>query len=174
MLDEVDTITAAWRSERPDLDLEPIQVLSRISRIAQLLDERRSQAFAEHGLAGHEFDVLAALRRAGPPYEQTPGQLIEATHVTSGTMTNRLDRLAARRLIVRRDHPADGRQVIIRLTAAGRRRVDGAFEALLASEQALLAGLPAGQQASLAAGLRRLLGLAAGANQAGADEAGAK
>jgi DNA-binding MarR family transcriptional regulator len=77
-------------------------------------------------------------------------------------MTNRLDRLAARRLIVRRDHPADGRQVIIRLTSAGRRRVDGAFEALLASEETLLAGLPASQRASLAAGLRRLLGLTAG------------
>jgi len=162
MLDEVDAIAAAWQAERPDLEVSPIQVLSRISRIARLLDERRSQAFAEHGLAGHEFDVLAALRRAGPPYEQTPGQLVEATHVTSGTMTNRLDRLATRRLIVRRPHPADGRQVIIRLTSAGRRRVDAAFEALLASEEALLAGLPAGQRANLATGLRRLLGLAAG------------
>ena len=166
MLDEVDAITTAWQAERPDLDLAPIQVLSRISRIARLLDDRRSQAFAEHGLAGHEFDVLAALRRSGPPYEQTPGQLIEATHVTSGTMTNRLDRQAGRRLIVRRDHPADGRQVIIRLTPAGRRRVDGAFEALLASEEALLAGLPAAQRASLAAGLRRLLGLTTGSGKA--------
>jgi DNA-binding MarR family transcriptional regulator len=162
MLDEVDAIAAAWQAERPDLELAPIQVLSRISRIARLLDDRRSQAFAEHGLAAHEFDVLAAIRRAGTPYEQTPGQLIEATHVTSGTMTNRLDRLAARRLIVRREHPADGRQVIIRLTPAGRRRVDAAFEALLASEEALLSGLPTGQRASLAAGLRRLLGLATG------------
>ena len=124
-------------------------MLSRISRIAQLLDERRSQAFAEHGLAAHEFDVLAALRRAGPPYEQTPGQLIEATHVTSGTMTNRLDRLAERNLVVRRAHPADGRQINIRLTAAGRRKVDAAFEALLRSEEALLhrpAGRPAGRR----------------------------
>jgi DNA-binding MarR family transcriptional regulator len=160
--DEVDGIAAAWQAERPDLDLAPIQVLSRVSRIAQLLDDRRSQAFAEHGLAAHEFDVLAALRRSGPPYEQTPGQLIEATHVTSGTMTNRLDRLASRNLIVRRAHPADGRQVIIRLTSAGRRRVDAAFEALLASEEALLAGLSASQRSSLAGGLRRLLGLTAG------------
>ena len=165
MLDEVDLIAAAWQAERPDLELAPIQVLSRISRIARLLDDRRSQAFAEHGLAAHEFDVLAALRRAGPPYEQTPGQLIEATHVTSGTMTNRLDRLAARRLIVRREHPADGRQVLIRLTPAGRRRVDAAFEALLAVEQTLLAGLPAGQRAGLATGLRRLLALAAGSSE---------
>ena len=116
MTDEVDAIARAWQAQRPDLELAPIQVLSRVSRIAQLLDERRSQAFAEHGLAAHEFDVLAALRRSGAPYEQTPGQLIEATHVTSGTMTNRLDRLAeppaggAQGPSGRRsagDHPAD-------------------------------------------------------------------
>jgi len=158
--DEVDRIVAAWADERPDLDPSPLLVLSRVSRLAQLLDERRSQAFAEHGLAGHEFDVLAALRRAGAPYQQTPGQLIEATHVTSGTMTNRLDRLAERTLIVRRPHPHDGRQVIIRLTPAGRRRVDAAFEALLQCEQELLAGLTANQRGSLAGGLRRLLELA--------------
>jgi DNA-binding MarR family transcriptional regulator len=165
MTDEVDAIAEAWQAERPDLDLAPIQVLSRISRIAQLLDDRRSQAFAEHGLAAHEFDVLAALRRSGAPYEQTPGQLIDATHVTSGTMTNRLDRLAGRRLIVRKAHPADGRQVIIRLTNTGRHRVDAAFEALLASEEALLAGLSTSQRNGLAGGLRRLLGLTAGTGE---------
>src|ERR1700712_2007953 len=159
MADEVDAIADAWGRERPDLDVAPIQVLSRISRLAQLLDERRSQAFAEHGLAAHEFDVLAALRRAGAPYEQTPGQLIEGTHVTSGTMTNRLDRLVDRNFVVRRAHPADGRQVNIRLTAAGRRKVDAAFEALLSSEEALLHSMPAGQRTTLAGGLKRLLGL---------------
>jgi DNA-binding MarR family transcriptional regulator len=163
--DEVDAIARAWQAQRPDLELAPIQVLSRISRIAQLLDERRSQAFAEHGLAAHEFDVLAALRRSGAPYEQTPGQLIEATHVTSGTMTNRLDRLVSRRLVVRKAHPADGRQVIIRLTGNGLRKVDAAFEALLAGEEALLTGLSANQRAGLATSLRRLLSLATGSDE---------
>jgi DNA-binding MarR family transcriptional regulator len=157
MADEVDAIAAAWLAERPDLDIEPLHVLSRISRLAQLLDVRRAQAFAAHGLAGHEFDVLAALRRSGPPYEQTPGQLIEATHVTSGTMTHRLDRLAERHLILRRAHPGDGRQSLVRLTALGKRRVDAALEELLASERALLAGLSAAQRRLLAGGLRRLL-----------------
>jgi DNA-binding MarR family transcriptional regulator len=157
MADEVDRIAAAWQDERPDLDVEPLQVLSRISRLAQLLDAKRAQAFARHGLAGHEFDVLAALRRSGPPYEQTPGQLIEATHVTSGTMTNRLDRLAERNLVLRRPHPDDGRQLLIRLTAAGKRRVDAALEELLECERALLAGLSGAQRGSLATGLRRLL-----------------
>ncbi|HET6209459.1 MAG TPA: MarR family transcriptional regulator, partial [Jatrophihabitans sp.] len=121
MTDEVDEIVRAWQAERPDLDLSPIEVLSRVSRIARLLDDRREQAFAGQGLAAHEFDVLAVLRRSGAPYERTPGQLIEATHVSSGTMTNRLDRLADRRLVQRRAHPDDGRQVIVRLTGTGRR-----------------------------------------------------
>ena len=130
MADEVDEIAAAWRAERPDLDTEPLQVLSRISRIAQLLDERRARPSPSTGWPRHEFDVLAALRRSGPPYEQTPGQLIEATHVTSGTMTNRLDRLVERNLVLRRAHPADGRQINIRLDrgrpAQGGRGVRGA------------------------------------------------
>lgn len=156
-MDEVDAITAAWLAERPDLDVQPLHILSRISRLAQLLDVHRAQAFAEHGLAGHEFDVLAALRRSGPPYERTPGQLIEATHVTSGTMTNRLDRLTERNLVLRKAHPEDGRQSLVRLTPLGKRRVDAALETLLASERALLGGLSAAQRESLAGGLRRLL-----------------
>src|SRR3712207_149681 len=124
MADEVDVIAAAWLTERPDLDVAPLHILSRISRLAQLLDSRRAQAFAAHGLASHEFDVLAALRRSGQPYELTPGQLIEATHVTSGTMTNRLDRLAERNLVTRRAHPEDGRQLLVGLTSLGKRAVD--------------------------------------------------
>jgi len=162
MADEVDEIAAAWLAQRPDLDVAPIQVLSRIGRLAQLLDERRADAFALHGLASHEFDVLAALRRSGAPYERTPGQLIEATHVTSGTMTHRLDRLHERKFITRRAHPEDGRQSLIRLTAAGKRRVDAAFEELLATEEALLSGLSPAQRSSLAGGLRRLLHTLAG------------
>lgn len=157
MRDEVDEIAEAWSRQRPDLDVAPVAVFSRVSRLAQLLDERRGRAFAEHGLAPHEFDVLVALRRSGEPYQQTPGQLVAATHVTSGTMTNRLDRLVERHLVTRRSHPDDGRQVLISLTAAGRQRVDAAFESLLSCERELLAPLPADQQDALAATLRLLL-----------------
>jgi DNA-binding MarR family transcriptional regulator len=157
MRDEVDEIAEAWSRQRPDLDIAPVAVFSRLSRLARLLEDRRGRAFAQHGLAPHEFDVLVALRRAGEPYERTPGQLLAATHVTSGTMTNRLDRLIERRLVTRRTHPDDGRQVLIRLTAAGRERVDAAFETLLACERELLAPLPPDQQDALAATLRRLL-----------------
>ena len=93
MGDEVDLLVEAWHRERADLDVEPMQILSRIARIAARLDDRRAAAFVEHGLQAHEFDVLAALRRAGDPFEMTAGELCIATHVTSGTMTSRLDRL---------------------------------------------------------------------------------
>src|SRR5260370_5539384 len=93
--DEVDDLVAAWRAQRPDLDVEPMQVLSRISRLARHLDIARRGAFADHGLETWEFDVLSALRRQGPPFQLTPGALLRATLVTSGTMTNRIDRLAA-------------------------------------------------------------------------------
>jgi DNA-binding MarR family transcriptional regulator len=157
MTDEVDEIVAGWSTVRPDLDLEPLQVLSRVRRLAQVLDDHRDQAFAEHGLAAHEFDVLAALRRSGTQAELTPGQLLEATHVTSGTMTNRLDRLVARKLIAKRPHPQDGRQTLVRLTAAGRRRVDGALEELLAYERGLIDHLTDRDRISTARSLRGLL-----------------
>ena len=141
MHDEVDAIVAAWHRERPDLDVAPLQVLSRISRLADVLDERRAEAFAEHGLQAHEFDVLTVLRRAGEPFELTAGELSALTHVTSGTMTSRLDRLSQRKLVTRHADPSDGRLVRVRLTSTGRRRVDAAFEALLESERDLLARL---------------------------------
>jgi len=160
MGDEVDEIVDAWRRERPDLDVEPMQVLSRVSRLADVLDERRAAAFVEHGLQAHEFDVLAALRRSGDPFELTAGELCTATHVTSGTMTSRLDRLVSRKLVLRRADEMDGRLVQVRLTAAGRRRVDAALAALLDSERELLEQLPGAKRDRLAAALRDLLSAA--------------
>ena len=157
MPDEVDEIVAAWGRERADLDVAPLHVLSRVSRLADLLAERRAAAFVEHGLQAHEFDVLAALRRVGEPFELTAGELSASTHVTSGTMTSRLDRLTRRNLVARHPDPDDGRLVRVRLTGAGRRRVDAAFEALLATEHELLATLPATARTELANGLRTLL-----------------
>ncbi len=92
------TSTEAWARERSDLDLAPVAVFSRITRLARHLDLARRDAFAAHGIESWEFDVLAALRRAGAPYELSPGRLLRETLVTSGTMTNRVDRLAARGL----------------------------------------------------------------------------
>ena len=155
--DEVDRLVEAWRRERGDLDLRPMEVLSRVTRLSHHLDRARRQAFAEHGIESWEFDVLAALRRAGKPYQLSPGRLLKETLVTSGTMTNRVDRLAARGLVERLPAPQDRRGVLVRLTTAGRSTVDGALEGLLRREQALLAGLDTAEQERLTTLLRILV-----------------
>jgi DNA-binding MarR family transcriptional regulator len=155
--DEVDRIVAAWRRVRPDLDVAPLEVLSRVCRLARHLDRYRAAAFAGSGLEPWEFDVLAALRRAGAPYQLSPGQLMTQTMVTSGTMTNRIDRLAARTLVQRLPDPDDGRGVIVRLTEAGVRLVDAALAGLLEREQDLLAGLTTAERQDLTDLLRRLV-----------------
>lgn len=155
--DEVDRIVAAWRRERPDLDVSPLDVLSRISRLARHLDLARGSAFASHGLEGWEFDVLSALRRSGEPYQLSPGQLVTQTLVTSGTMTNRVDRLVVRGLVARSPDPSDRRGVIVALTPSGREVVDGAMSDLLDSEHLLLSQLPGSERNHLATTLRGLL-----------------
>jgi DNA-binding MarR family transcriptional regulator len=156
--DEVDDLIAGWRAERPDLDLEPMQVLSRVSRLARHLDRARRVAFAAHGLETWEFDVLSALRRQGSPYQLSPGALLRATLVTSGTMTNRIDRLADSGLVRRRPDPQDKRGVLVQLTDRGRTVADAALADLLAHERELLAGLGPGRRDQLAGLLRTLLG----------------
>ena len=157
MRDEVDELVEAWARERGDLDLAPVAVFSRISRLARHLDLARRQAFTDHGIESWEFDVLAALRRAGSPYELSPGRLLRETLVTSGTMTNRVDRLASRGFVERLPDPHDRRGVLVRLTMEGKATVDGAFGALLGAEAALLDGLPPRDRATLARLLRTLL-----------------
>jgi len=155
--DEVDRLVEAWQRERPDLDVDPMRVLSRVTRLARHLDLARREAFAAHQLEAWEFDVLSALRRAGAPYELSPGRLIRETMVTSGTMTNRVDRLADKGLVERLPDPADRRGVIVRLTDAGRERVDAALEGLLAHERLLLSDLTTAEQARLADLLRTVV-----------------
>lgn len=157
MRDEVDDLVEAWARERPDLDLVPVEVFSRIGRIARHLDLARKSAFAESGVESWEFDVLAALRRAGAPYELSPGRLLRETLVTSGTMTNRVDRLTNRGLVERMPDPNDRRGVLVRLTPEGKACVDTAFEALLQAERALMPELGSDDREHLATLLRRLL-----------------
>ena len=153
--DEVDRLIAAWKRERPDLDLSPLAVLSRITRIARHLDIARRDAFADLETWG--FDVLAALRRAGAPHQLSPGQLMQETMVTSGTMTNRLDRLEELQLITREQDPDDGRGSLVTLTRAGMRAVDSAMEDLLENERELLQNLSAKDREVLADLLSKLV-----------------
>ncbi len=155
--DEVDALLEAWARERDDLDLGPVAIFSRISRLGHHVDRARRAAFTAHDIEPWEFDVLAALRRAGAPYELSPGRLLRETLVTSGTMTNRVDRLTARGLVERLPDPKDRRGVLVSLTVEGKAAVYGAFEALLTAEADLLSDLPDKQRAQLAGLLRSLL-----------------
>lgn len=154
--DEVDALVAAWQRERPDVDASAMHVLSRVSRLARHLDRARKLAFAAHGLETWEFDVLSALRRAGKPYRLSPGRLVAETLVTSGTMTNRVDRLVERGLVDRQADPDDRRGVQVSLTAAGRRTVDAALDELLDHEREILSALDATQAEAVADALRTL------------------
>jgi DNA-binding MarR family transcriptional regulator len=154
--DEVDRIVEDWSRERPDVDFAPLQVLSRVARLAKHLDRARRQAFAASGLEPWEFDVLAALRRAGTPYQLSPKALLQQTLVSSGTMTNRIDRLVERRLVERRTDPHDGRGVLVVMTSRGAEAVDAAISELLTGEAELLEGLSKADQERLSVLLRKL------------------
>ncbi len=165
--DEVDEVVAAWRAQRPDLAVDSMQVWSRIHRLAAILDTHRKQCFADRGLEAWEFDVLAALRRAGEPHRLSPGKLLAETHVTSGTMTHRIDRLRARGLVTRLPNPEDGRGALVELTPQGRELVDDAMGGLIALEESLLKEWTTSQQDGLADLLRRLLSDARGQEPTG-------
>jgi DNA-binding MarR family transcriptional regulator len=154
--DEVDRIVDAWERERPDLDFAPLQVLSRVGRLARHLERARRLAFAASDLELWEFDVLSALRRAGDPYQLSPKALLQQTLVSSGTMTNRIDRLVERELVERRTDPNDGRGILVVMTERGRDRVDSAIASLLQGESDLLDGLSAVDRERLSGLLRKL------------------
>ncbi|SRR5690606_7429445 len=154
--DEVDRIVAGWRRARPDLDVTPLAVFSRISRLSRYLEVARRSAFTDAGLEGWEFDMLSALRRSGDD-ALSPGALMHETLVTSGTMTTRIDKLVARGLVSKNRSPHDGRAVEVRLRSEGVARVDAAMERLLEAERELLDPLPPDGQSALANTLRALL-----------------
>lgn len=154
--DHVDRVVQAWAAERPDVDASPIQIIGRVSRLSRQIDHRLKSVFNQHGLEAWEYDLLASLRRAGPPYELTAGQILEELMITSGAVTNRIDRLEQRGYVERRQPPGDKRFVRVRLTAAGRKVMDAALPDHLANESAILAPLSDTERRQLARLLRRL------------------
>jgi DNA-binding MarR family transcriptional regulator len=158
--DGVDVILEQWRRERPDLDPSPIGVIGRISRLARELEQRLEPVYAENGLEPGWYDVLATLRRSGPPYRLRPTDFANTLMLTSSGTTKRLDRLEQAGLIARAPDPGDRRGILIELTAAGRKLVDTASEDHLNNERRLLAALAEAEQGELADLLRKLqLGL---------------
>ena len=158
-MDHVDKVLAQWRQERPDLDTGPMGIMGRLKRLQNALAAGLEVEFAAHGLNAASFDVLATLRRAGPPYARSPSALIDWTMVTSGTMTNRLDRLEAAGLIARRRNPDDGRGQVVALTDKGLALIDRAVAAHVANQHRLIAGLPPETRDQLDAALRAWLAL---------------
>ena len=155
--DEVDELVEAWARERSDLDLAPVAVFSRISRLARHLDLARRAAFTAHGIESWEFDVLAALRRIGDPYELAPGELARHTMVTTGAMSKRIDRLEESGLVTRRTSVGDRRGRVVGLTPAGLAVIDEAFTAHIANEHRLVAPLTDEERADLERLLARWL-----------------
>ena len=155
--DAMDVILEQWARERPDLDCSPMGVIGRVSQLQREVFLAQRATFARHGLDAPSFDVLAALRRAGEPYQLTPTALMRTALVTSGAITQRLDRLEEKGLITRGRSDADGRAVVVTLTDEGRRALDAALPDHLETERALLDGLPVEDQELLAGLLRRLL-----------------
>jgi DNA-binding MarR family transcriptional regulator len=158
--DGVDLILEQWQRERPDLDASPIGVIGRISRLARELEQRLEPVYAEQGLEPGWYDVLATLRRSGPPYRLRPSDFTGSLMLTSSGTTKRLDRLEQAGLITRAPDPHDRRGTLIALTPAGSSLVDKASEAHLANEHRLLAALTVAERERLADLLRKLrLGL---------------
>ncbi|MCP3819697.1 MarR family transcriptional regulator [Streptomyces sp. A3M-1-3] len=157
MTDHVDRVLEQWAAERPDLDASPMAVIGRLKRLSRLIDTELRRTFAAHGLDPASFDVLATLRRSGPPYRLTPAELMRTAMVTSGAITQRLDRLEDRGLVSRTPSAADGRVVHVSLTADGRTLIDRALPDHVANENRLLGALGTSERDALADALRSLL-----------------
>jgi len=154
--DAVDRITSQWKAVRPDVDVSPIHVIGRVSRLSRLVDRRLAENFARYGIEAWMYDVLATLRRSGEPYELSAGDLVRQTMVTTGAITNRIDRLEQRGL-VERASADDRRKVIVRLTRHGLDLVEDVVADHMATEREILAALSPRQQHELANLLRTTL-----------------
>lgn len=157
MSDHLDFVLEQWARERPDLDVSAMGVIGRISRLARVIDLELARTFSKHGLDRPSFDVLATLRRSGPPHRLTPAELTRSSMVTSGAITQRLDRLEKRGLIRRTPSNIDGRGVYVSLTDEGLELIDHALPDHVANEQRILATITPAQRKALADTLRKLL-----------------
>jgi len=155
--DAVDRILCQWARERPDLDLSPMGIIGRISRIERLLDPRLVSVFRKFGLERWSFDVLASLRRSGPPYELTPTQLFSSLMLTSGAITYRIDEMVKKGFVMRTPDPEDRRGQRIRLTDLGQETLDAALAAHVMNEFRILEHLSVEERTHLSSLLRQLL-----------------
>ena len=156
-MDRVDDILAQWNRERPDLDVGPMGLIGRLRRISHHLTREMEKTFAAHGLNFASFDVLATLRRSGPPYALSPGDLSATMMITSGTMTNRVDQLEKAGLVERRLNPDDRRSFIVSLTDMGFATIDAAVTDHVATQTRIVSMLTSEERAALDALLSKFL-----------------
>jgi DNA-binding MarR family transcriptional regulator len=157
MADHVDRVLEQWSEQRPDLDASPMAVMGRLKRLSVLIDGELRRNFANHDLDRASFDVLATLRRSNSEHSLTPAGLMRSAMVTSGAITQRLDRLEARGLVTRRPSETDGRGVMVTLTPAGLELIDKVLPTHVETENSLLVGLTPAERENLANTLRTLL-----------------
>ena len=155
--DPVDKILAQWQKERPDLDVSPMGIIGRTTRLAQHLKRAIGETFAKFGLNPGEFDVLATLRRSGQPYQLSPTELFKSMMVSSGTMTHRIDRLEKAELVERIPDPSDRRGTLIQLTDKGFNLIEKTVEAHVENEHRILSVLEETELEDLNSLLRKLL-----------------
>lgn len=155
--DVVDRIVGEWAQVQPELDVSPVEVVGRVSRLSRIIDQRLAENFAEHGIENWMYDVMATLRRIGPPHELSAGDLVRQTMVTTGAMTNRIDRLEARGYVVRVPSVVDRRSVTVRITPEGIDKVDEVAVTHYQLENSLLEALSPSQQENTQRSLRTLL-----------------
>ena len=155
--DPVDKILVQWQRERPDLDVSPMGIIGRVGRLAKHLERAIQETFSEFGLTVGEFDVLAALRRSGQPYQLSPTELFNTLMVSSGTMTHRIDRLEQAELVRRIPVPSDRRGLQIELTDRGLSVIEKAVEAHVVNEHRIVGVLKASEREALIELLRKLL-----------------
>lgn len=141
-MDHVDFIIDQWARERPDLDVSAMEIIGRVGRLYLAYQEGMQKTFARFGLNAAKFDVLATLRRAGAPYRLSPGDLLKATMVASGTMTNRITRLESQGLVLRQINPDDSRSFLIELSPKGLALIDVVVGEHVATQENLLAAMP--------------------------------
>lgn len=155
--DYVDSILAQWARERPDLDMSPIGIVGRVYRLARIIEHRLSSTFDFFEISRGSFDVLAALRRAGQPHRLSPTALHNSLLITSGAMTNRIDRLEEAGLVMRQPSPEDRRGLLVGLTASGKRLVDAVTTDMAKAEHDLLTALEPEEQDQLASLMKTIL-----------------
>ncbi len=155
--DYIDQILAQWHQEAPELDTSALPVIGRVLRIARLLEKHRETVLAKYGLSVWSFDVVATLRRQGPPYQLKPTELYDLLMLSSGATTNRIDRLEQDGIVTRLRDPGDRRSVIVQLTPIGIQLADTVMPVLFEQEQRLLSQFKATEMKSLTVLLRKFL-----------------